>query len=55
MCRFQLIPAPAKKPLRAWNVNPNVAFTGEVRSVTSGEMLPSWPMTGVVSVRVSFE
>ena len=34
--RFQLIPAPAKTPFFPCHVSPNVAFTGEFRSVTDG-------------------
>ena len=55
MCRSQLIPAPAKMPLRPCQVSPSEALTGEFRSVTSGEMLPSRPMIGAVSVTVSVE
>jgi len=46
MCRFHPIPAPANTPFFPCHVNPNVAFTGEVRSVVVGGRLPSSATSG---------
>src|SRR5882672_6505739 len=46
MCRFQPIPAPANTPFFPCHVSPNVALTGEVRSVVVGGILPSAATSG---------
>src|SRR6478609_11492606 len=46
MFRFQPIPPPTNTPFFPIHVNPNVALTGEVRSVVVGGMLPSSATNG---------